>query len=102
MTGQLVQALHVLVALEALVGPGLHKGGAGLRHILHTLLLDEDAGGGRLGARLHCLVPGLEKNPYFLKRTSPVFFFWFFRVFFCLFFCFYFIYRKSPMFGQGP
>ncbi len=74
MTGQLVQALHVLVALEALVRPRLHKGGATLRHILHTLLLDEDAGGGGLGARLHCLVPGLEKNPsFFFKRSQVVF-----------------------------
>jgi hypothetical protein len=93
MTGQLVQALHVLVALEALVGPRLHKGGAGLRHILHTLLLDEDTGAGGLGARLNCLVPGLEKNPvFFLNQAHWVFsgFFWFFG-----FFCFFFIYLPS-------
>jgi hypothetical protein len=96
MTGQLVQALHVLVAVEALVGPRLHKGGAAFRNILHTLLLDEEDGAGRLRARLHCLVPGLEKNPVYLKRTSPVVFFWFFRVLWVFLFFWVFILYICP------
>jgi hypothetical protein len=93
-----VQALHVLVALEALVGPGLHKGGAALRHFLHTLLLDEGSdGGGRLGARLHCLVPGLEKTRVFKKEPAQwVYLFNFFCVF--LFFCFFYIFAQKREF----